>query len=33
MVRLEAKLDVLDQPVVDHQRAKQRRFRLDILGE
>ena len=26
-------LDVLDQPVVDHQRAQQRRFGLDILGE
>ena len=26
-------LDVLDQPVVDHQRAEQRRLRLDILRE
>jgi hypothetical protein len=33
MVRLQAKLNVLDQPIVDHQRAKQRRFRLDILRE
>ena len=33
MVRLELQPDILDQPVVDHQRAKQRRLRLDILGE
>ena len=33
MVRLQAQLDVLDQPVVDHQRAKQRRLRFDILGK
>ena len=29
---LQLELDVLDQPVVDHQRAEQRRLRLDILG-
>ena len=30
---LQLELDVLDQPVVDHQRAEQRRLRLDILRE
>ena len=33
MMRLQPDLDVLDQPVVDHQRAEQRGLRLDILGE
>ena len=33
MMRLELELDVLDQPVVDHQRAEQRGFGLDILRE
>ena len=33
MVRLELELDVLDQPVVDHQRAEQRGFGLDVLRE
>jgi hypothetical protein len=33
MVRLQPYLDVLDQPVVDHQRAEKRRFRFDILRE
>jgi hypothetical protein len=33
MMRLELQLDILDQPIVDHQRAKKRRLRLDILGE
>ena len=33
MVGSKPDLDVLDQPVVDHQRAEQRRLRLDILGE
>ncbi len=29
----ELELDVLDQPVVDHQRAEQRRFRRDIVRQ
>ena len=33
VMRLELELDVLDQPVVDHQRAEQRRLGLDILRE
>ena len=33
MVRSKLELDVLDQPVVDHQRAQQRRLRLDIVGQ
>ena len=33
MVRLQPELDVLDQPVVDHQRAQQRGLRLDILRQ
>ena len=33
MLRAELELDVLDQPVVDHQRAKQRGLGLDILGK
>ena len=31
MKRLQFELDVLDQAVVDHQRAEQGRFRLDVL--
>ena len=31
--RLELELDVLDQPVVDHQRAEERSFGFDILRE
>ena len=33
MVRAKLELDVLDQPVVDHQRPEERRLGLDILGE
>jgi hypothetical protein len=29
----ELELDVLDQPVVDHQRAQQRGLRLDVAGQ
>ena len=31
MLGAELELDVLGQPVVDHQRAEQRRLRLDIV--
>ncbi len=33
VMRLQLELDVLDQPVVDHQRAKQRSLGFDILRE
>src|SRR3546814_6962523 len=33
MFGLELDLNVFDEPVVDHQRAKQRAFRLDVLRE
>jgi hypothetical protein len=33
MVGPELELDVLGQPVVDHQRAEQRRLRLHVLGQ
>jgi hypothetical protein len=33
MVRPHFHLDVFGQPVVDHQRAQKRRFRLDIMGK
>ena len=33
MVRLQPDLDVLDDAIVDHQRAKQRRLRFDVLRQ
>ena len=33
MIGAQLELDVLDQPVVDHQGAEQRRLRLDVAGE
>ena len=33
MIGPKFELDVLDQAVVDHQRAEQRGLRLDVLGE
>ena len=33
MLRSKLEHDVLDEPVVDHQRAEQRRLRLQVLGQ
>jgi hypothetical protein len=33
MLRPQLQLDILDQPVVDHQPAQQRGLRLDILRQ
>ena len=33
VLRAELELNVLRQPIVDHQRAEQRRLGLDILGK